>query len=233
MFGEITVHGIVLNTMPVGEYDRRVTILTAEKGKITAFARGARRAVNSFAAYTQPFTYAEFVLTEGKDAYNYKSVDKPHFFEELRRDPEGLYYGMYFCELAGYFTREGMREPEQMKLLYLALLALTKKVMPCELIRYAFELRSIGIYGEAPLLNGRYYSLKHNGFTDINCAGSIEICESALYTVQYVLTRPVKEVFSFNVSEEVLEDLRRTAAEYVKSHIDRPLKSLEMLEVML
>lgn len=233
MFGEITVHGIVLSTMPVGEYDRRVTILTAEKGRITAFARGARRPTNTFAAYTQPFTYAEFLLSEGKDAYNYKSVDKPKFFEELRSDSEGIYYGMYFCELAGYFTREGMREPEQMKLLYMALLALSKKKMPCELVRYAYELRSIGIYGEAPLAAGRFYSLAHNGFTDVNYAGSIEVCESTLYTVQFVLSKGVKELFSFNVTETVLDELKRTAADYVKNRIDRPLKSLEMLEMLV
>jgi len=38
------VSGLVLKSMAIGERDRRITILTREKGKISCFARGAARA---------------------------------------------------------------------------------------------------------------------------------------------------------------------------------------------
>ena len=113
----LRVLGIVLKAEPIGEYDRRVVLLTRERGKISAFARGARKPTSALLASTGPFTFGTFELYEGRSSYSVCEIMADSYFEELRQDFEGAYYGMYFLELCDYCTRENNDEREILRLL--------------------------------------------------------------------------------------------------------------------
>ena len=80
----IGVTGIILKTEPIGEYDRRVVILTRERGKISAFARGARKQGSRLLASTNPFCFGKFSLYPGKSAYNVSETLISNYFEGLQ-----------------------------------------------------------------------------------------------------------------------------------------------------
>ena len=114
----VTVTGIIMSASPIGEYDKRVVILTKEKGKISAFAKGARRPNSPLIGAVNPFTFGEFAIYEGRNSYTIQSVSVSNYFMELRENVEAAYYGFYFMEFANYYTRENNDETQMLKLLY-------------------------------------------------------------------------------------------------------------------
>lgn len=150
MAESITVTGMILSAQPMGEYDRRIVLLTKERGKISAFAKGVRRPTAMLAGCSQPFVFGKFTLYEGRCSYTLQAAEVENFFAELRNDLESVYYGVYFCEFAEAVTREGLPAKEELKVLYRSLGALLKKSIGAELVRVAFELKMLSVGGISP-----------------------------------------------------------------------------------
>lgn len=238
------VMGMVLSAMPIGDYDKRLILLTKEKGKITAFAKGARKPNSAFLACSQPFSFGEFMLYEGRSSYNIMSVDIKNYFEDLRKDMEAAYYGMYFCEMIDYFSHENEDGTEHLKLLYQSLRALGQCKIGKKLIRRIYELRILVLNGEAPQVfqcvkcgkEEKLHNFNSNAGGMIctecgkNMGKGLSVSDSCIYTLQYIITSPIEKLYTFTVTETVLEELNRCMETYTRIYVDRPMKSLELIE---
>lgn len=242
---KIELTGIILGSYPVKDYDKRVVILTKERGKITAFANGARKMNSAFSGITEPFNYGIFSLYEGYDAYRFAGGDIKEYFRDVKNDIEGICYGSYFCEILEYLCVEGVGDADVLNLLYTGLRALEKKLIPNKLIRRIFELKMLALDGEmmAAFSCARCgneelgsFSAAQNGLICNECVKYVSdaypIAESTVYTIQYILSSPINKLFSFQVKDEVLGELDQVVQVYFNKHVTKNFKSLEILSTL-
>lgn len=239
------VIGMVLSAAPVGDYDKRLLILTRERGKIAAFAKGARRPNSALLAAGQPFVFGTFLLYQGRNSYTVAAAEVTNYFEGLRDNLEGACYGFYFCEFAEYLSRENMEAGDFLKLLYQTMRALTKNTIEYSLIRYIFELKMMAFNGEALQVfecvrcrkkePGYIIYPKSGGIICRDCEKSgrdgIILNEAALYTIQYILAAPVEKLYTFKVSSVVMEKLKEVTGAFLSVYLNHSFRSLDILEV--
>ena len=244
MSDRINLTGMVLSSMPVGEFDRRIVLLTKERGKISAFAKNARRSKSQIAAATNPFVSGVFEAFEGRESYTIYSADISNYFEALTGDLELVWYGYYFLEIAEYFSLENVDETERLVLLYQSFRAMLAGRIPVELVRLVYEFKTLVINGDYPNVfqcqsckkreNLIFLSSDRRGVLCSDCCGNgrgIRISPSALYTLQYIASTPSSKVYSFVLKDEILEELSYIINEYYNLYVGHSFKSESFLDL--
>jgi len=150
----LELEGIVLRTVDFGESDRVVTMLTRERGKLAAFARGARASKRRFGGALEPFTRLRAQIQERSpsDLSLLASVDVQRGFGGIRGDLARIACAGYACELARELVRDAEPHPELFDLLAGYLEALDgAPARPGDL--RAFEMGALRVAGLQPRLD--------------------------------------------------------------------------------
>ena len=242
--GSRRVSGMVLSAMPVGETDKRVVLLTREEGLISAFVRGGRRQGSSMLAASTPFAFGVFDVYIGRSSVTVHSARIDSYFTEVREDIDLVWFGTYFLEVAEYFALEGVDETDRLNLLYVTLLALGKKVLDPDLVRWIYELRTWAVSGEYPNVysctncgeDGEllYFSHAAGGCVCKDCHDhgfdSEPISGSCLYAMQYIIASPLSKLYSFKLKEEVRQELIDKLKRWRSRYVSHRFKSEEFLK---
>lgn len=240
---KIELTGIVLSSTVVGDYDKRLVILTKERGKITVFAKGARKPNSPYLGISEPFNFGKFILLEGYDAYRLIGAEINEYFLDVKNDIERICYGTYFCDILEYLCVEGIGDIQTINLLFASLKALLKEEIPNSLVRRIFELKILALDGEAMAVfscvkcNKKQvvsFSLHENGLLCNQCSKNISpilpLAESTIYTLQFILSSPINKLYTFQVSNQVFLELEDIIDAYFKKHVKKKFNSLGILD---
>ena len=217
MTDQLTERGIVLSTSMLGEYDKRLVILTEHLGRITVFANGARRKNSRFTAAAQSFIMGSFTLRPGRETYTLLAVDILESFMDLTLDPDRYVTAAYCSELTEAFTRENLPAGDELNLLYVTFKKLLEDDLAPDAVRAAFIFKLMHIEGVAP------------GMEEDS---QLCVSEAGRYAIRYIYTRPIGGTYSFRMSASVAEELLSLGEKLLEGHLERPIRSGEILRGM-
>ena len=102
----IKIKGIVIAENNMGDYDKMLTILTPNYGKIACVAKGARRPQSVLLAGTQLFCFGEYLMYKGTNTYHINSCETIEIFYNLRTDLDKLKYAIHINKVIQDVTKE-------------------------------------------------------------------------------------------------------------------------------
>ena len=102
----IKTKGIIIAEKIMSDFDKILTILTPNMGKIECVAKGSRRPKSLLMAGTQFLCFGEYVLYKGSDNYSMNSCDTIEVFYNIRTDLDKLKYASYITKIINDVTTE-------------------------------------------------------------------------------------------------------------------------------
>lgn len=245
MPGNIKVNGIVISSMPIGEYDKRIVLLTKEIGKVAAFVRGARKPNSPFVGITNAFIYGEFELYRGRSSYTLNRANAIEYFTDITSDIDNMMMGTYFLEIANYYSQENADEKMRLLLLYRTFQVMSKEGRDLELIRYIYEFKTMAINGEYPNLFeckncGRKEDIVRltSDLEGVLCGKckmgdkkGIPLSKSTLYALQYVAGSDIKKLFSFELKPDIREEFIQIISRFEDKYMNHEFNSAQFLKM--
>jgi DNA repair protein RecO (recombination protein O) len=151
----VKLTGVVVRAVNYGESDRIVSLLTEERGKLSAFARGARASRRRFGGALEPFTLVAVEARErrGSDLLDLESASVVRGFGGIRDDLAAIACAGYACELARELVRDAEPHAELLAVLLRYLTTLDGAPARPDALR-AFELAALQATGLMPRLHG-------------------------------------------------------------------------------
>jgi len=142
---------IVLGHFEFGEADRILTLLSYQRGKIKAIAKGVRKIRSHKAGHLEPFTNVNLFIAKGRnlDIITQAETVNPHM--GLREDLERMAFASYVVEALDRFTYEEGQNVALFRLLEETLTRLEQQSNLTTVVHY-YEVRLLDLLGFRPQL---------------------------------------------------------------------------------
>lgn len=238
------ISGLVLRETPLKEYNKIITMLTAEQGLVSVYCYGAMSLKNSNFAPTQLFCYSELEVTEGKMGYVLKNSSIIRRFCKGNNTLLKLAFESYIAEVLLYVCCENTNEEDMFRLAMNIIYANDEKLRDIRQLKAVFDLRCALYQGMAPELDGCVdcgeavfwldysegvgYCKKHSqDYVDEHGGRGAVISGYCLETMRYVLNCSPKKILSFELNQDFAEEFAFVCEKYLEYQLEYRFLSLD------
>lgn len=225
------IDGLILRERPSGESDKLLTLLSAEEGRITVIAKGARSSRSKLLSVCQLYNYVNLEYYEKNELRFGSAGSVNENFFRISEDLEGASLAAYLSEITLEITGEGVPAPDILRMLLNCLYCIRENKKPRQQIKAVFELFAASVSGFSPdlsacaecgcvasedawldVMNGRilcgeclrgHRTVDPTSEEDEYRARSIllPMDANALATMRYILSAPISRALSFRVND--------------------------------
>ncbi len=235
---QVKINGVILVENNMGDFDKMLTMLTPNLGKIGCSAKGARRPKSLLLSGTQFLCFGEYMLFKSGDHYSMNSCETIEMFYNIRTDLDKLTYATYITKIVNDVTTENQNSYNTLKLFLNTLYTISETNKDLDFVTAVFKLRLLKILGFSPNIrecttcgakeNITHFSFKDNGFKCCTCAkqdtGAIQVSEATQNAIKYVMLADAKKIFSFELSEKCRKELEIVAGIFLNEKLEKEYK---------
>ena len=234
----VKTKGIIIAEHNVSDFDKMLTILTPNLGKIECIAKGSRRPKSLLLAGSQLLCFGEYILYKGSDNYSMNSCEIIELFYKIRVDLDKLEYATYITKIVSDVTTENQNNYKILQLYLNTLYVIAETDKDLELVTSIFRIRLMSIIGFKPQIEEcigcrqkeklTYFSIRDSGFKCKECAkqdsGAIEISETTKDALKYIILANAKKIYSFTVPKETKKELEIVSKLYLTNKLEKEYK---------
>lgn len=246
------VEAIVLKRTDTGEADRLLTLLTPDRGKLRAIAKGARKTKSRKGGHVELYTHCALQIAKGKQFDIITQADTLDAYITLRDNLDRVSYAYYLAELIDQFVEEVTEHAQVFDLFKHSLAWLGEPTTNPGLLARYFELQLLTHVGYRPQLFAcancgktiepieNYFSAQAGGVLDPDCATTLReyardaqpLALGTLKILRYLQTREWATVRVVRLTAHEQTQVELLMYRYIAHHLERNLKSVDFLNTL-
>lgn len=219
----------------MGDYDKMVTLLTPDLGKIGCAAKGARRPKSTLMSGTQFLCFGDFLVYKGAGSYHINSCEPIEIFYNLRLDLDKLTYASKVARIVNDVTDENQNTYRILQLTLNTVYIISESEKDLEFIMSIFKIRLLSLLGFRPVIDKcinckrkeelRYFSFRDSGLKCASCGrqdkGAVEVSDTTIKAIRYIIMADPKKIYSFDLSEENKKELKLVSKIFLNECLDK------------